>query len=143
MTAALLTFTCHAPSKAYPPSGLRRGMVNQSAQSGASATQAYEDFKRNYLGTESACEAEGVRFIPVVVEAHGGGWGHQAHKLWNELAKRKSAITGELESTVACQLLQSLSVILHRENARAILRRWPRPANADLVMLTAAVVANC
>ena len=117
-------------------------MVDNSAHNGASATLAYEDFKREYMDTGQACEAEGIKLIPVIVEAHGGGWGPLAHKVWNELAKRKSAITGELESTVACQLLQSLSIILHRENARAILRRWPSTSNASVPTLTASVVAN-
>ncbi len=81
--------------------------------------------------------------MPVVAEAHGGGWGPQAHKLWNELAKRKAALTGQLVSTVASHMLQSLSLILHRENARAILRRWPSPLSGSMPMLTAAVVATC
>jgi len=122
-------------------SGLRESIVSDSAIDGTSATQAYEDYKRSYLDTERLCEAEGIQFIPVIVEAHGGGWGAQAHKLWNELAKRKAALTGELESTVACELLQSLSIVLHRENARAILRRWPQPA-FDAPALSAAVVAS-
>ena len=36
----------------------------------------------------------------------------------------------ERESDVASMLLQSLGLILQRENARAILRRWPT-TNAD------------
>ncbi len=123
-------------------SGLRPGMVDNSAHNGASATLAYEDFKREYMDTGQACEAEGIKFIPVIVEAHGGGWGPLAHKVRNELAKRKSTITGELKSTVACQPLQSPSIILRRENARAILRRWPSTSNASVPTLTASVVAN-
>ena len=43
--------------------------------------------------------------------------------MWNEFAKRKCFITGGPESTVAVQLMQNLSQILHMENARVILRR--------------------
>ena len=94
------------------------------------------------MGTAQACEAEGIKFIPVIAEADGGGWGPKAHQLWNELAKRRSSITGEPESVVACQLLQTLGITLHRENARAILRRWPNPAyHGCRTILTAAVTA--
>ena len=81
-----------------------------------------------------------MSFIPIIAEAHGGGWGQEAHKVWNTLAKQKSAITGERESDVACMLLQSLGLILHRENARAILRRWPQ-AIADRSITAARVSA--
>ena len=124
-------------------SGLRDTVVERSAQNGTAASLVYEDFKREYLDTARACEDEGIKFIPMIIEADGGGWGPQAQKTWNELAKCKAAVTGELVSTVACQLLQSLSLILHRENARAIIRRWPTPPNASIPMLTAAVVASC
>ena len=104
-------------------SGLRDNVVRRSAVDGSSALSAYEDFKRSHNDTARACEAEGISFIPVVCEADGGGWSPAAHKTWNELAKRRCLITGEPESTVAVQLLQNLGLILHRENARAILRR--------------------
>ena len=55
-----------------------------------------------------------------------------------ELAKTKASCTGELESAVACQLLQTLGLILHKENARAILRRSAPLASVD--HLTLAVV---
>ena len=86
-------------------SGLRDIVVDRSAQNGTAAAVVYEDFKREYLDTERACEEEGIKFIPMIIEADGGGWGPQAQKTWNELAKCKAAITGELESTVARQLL--------------------------------------
>ena len=81
-------------------------------------------------------------FIPVVAEAHGGGWGQEAHRVWNALAKQKCSITGERESHVASMLLQSLGIILQRENARAILRRWPT-ANADRSIVDAGASALC
>ena len=67
-----------------------------------------------------------LRLIPIICEADGGGWGPAAHKVWGELAKHKSILTGKQSSTVATHILQSLGLILHRENARAILRRTPK-----------------
>ena len=57
------------------------------------------------------------------MEACGGGWGPQAHLVWAELAKCKSVVTGEPEAYTVTQLLQNLSMTLHRENARAVVRR--------------------
>ena len=107
-------------------SGLCRGIVERSALDGSAATKLYEEQKRTYMNTEAACQEEGITFLPIICEADGGGWGPTAHKVWSELAKHKALASGELDSTIVSQLLQSLGLILHRENARAILRRTPK-----------------
>ena len=123
-------------------SGLRDTVVRRSATDGTTAVCAYEDIKRSHLGTELACQSEGLTFIPVVVEADGGGWGPAAHKTWNQLAKHMSTMTGEDDSKIVVRLLQSLGLVLHRENARAIIRRLPMSTTqADVQMLAAA--AGC
>ena len=91
-----------------------------------------------HLDTETLCQQEGISFIPMVCEADGGGWGPAAHKAWSVLAKHKSYITGEHHSIIATRLLQSLGLILHRENARAILRRFPNVVGRDCSELLAA-----
>ena len=75
----------------------------------------------NNMHAVSVSKADGV----MVAEADGGGWGGEAYKVFEEFAKLKSALTGELENTCALQIQQSLNLVLHRENARAILRRHP------------------
>jgi len=117
-------------------------MVSRSARDGAAATLAYEDFKREYMDTENLCHAEGITFIPLIAEADGGGWGPAAHKVFNELAKLKSSISGESEDTCAIFMLRSLNIVLHRENARAILRRMPQPRLADSAILSASASAH-
>ena len=119
-------------------SGLRRDIVNSSAEDGSMATKNYETFKRTHLNTEAACLEEGITFIPVIFEADGGGWGPAAHKVWSELAKHKSLRSGEQSSIVVSRLLQSLGLILHRENARSILRRYPSDTGQDCRELLAA-----
>jgi len=123
-------------------SGLRGDVVSASAQDRSSAVTQYEDFKCEYLNTAERCAEEGIKFIPVVAEAHGGGWGNEAHKVWNALAKQKCSIIGERESDVASMLLQSLGLIIQRENASAILRSWPT-ANADRSIAAAGISASC
>ena len=122
-------------------SGLRSNMVSRSAEDGSAASKAYEVFKRTHLDTEAKCREEGVTFIPVICEADGGGWGPAAHKVWSELAKQKALASGELDSTIVSRLLQSLGLILHRENARSILRRSPTYTGQDCCELLAASAA--
>ena len=71
------------------------------------------------------CEEGGLSFIPMVVEAVGGSWGKSARCVWSSLAKSSALANGELETedTCAVMLQQRLSMILHKENARACLRR--------------------
>ena len=122
---------------------MRKDIIKRSAVDGTLATKAYEDRKISHLNTEALCQEEGVTFIPMVCEAQGGGWGPMAHKVWSELAKYKSLISGELNSIIVNQMLQSLSLILHRENARSILRRSPKYLGRnDNEILSASVFAD-
>ena len=72
------------------------------------------------------CQAQGITFIPMVMEAVGGSWGSVARGVWSALAKTSALASGELqtESTCAIFLRQRLSMTLHRENARACAKRF-------------------
>ena len=95
------------------------------------------------MNTEASCQEEGITFIPVVCEADGRGWGPSAHKVWSELAKHKALASGKQDSTIVSRLLQSLGLILHRENARSILRRSPSCKGVECSeLLTAAALCN-
>eukprot|EP00660_Eupelagonema_oceanica_P019071 gene19071-biopygen36140 len=59
-------------------SGLSMGALHASAQDGAAATTEYAARKRAFLETASHCTDEGLDFIPMIVEASGGGWGADA-----------------------------------------------------------------
>ena len=71
------------------------------------------------------CQQQGISFLPMVVEAVGGGWGKVARGVWSALAKSSALANGELETERSCAIMlrQRLSMTLHRENARACLRR--------------------
>jgi len=65
----------------------------------------------------------GLAFIPIVAEAHGGGWGTAAMKLWRALGAAAADKDGlECSRTIAL-LQQRLSATLQRENACAVVRR--------------------
>ena len=106
-------------------SGLQDNILVHSVSDKDAALDRYEDFKNSFKSTSNLCQQAGFSFIPMILEATGGGWGKQARAVWSELAKKHALATGELTSDKdsAFGLLQRLSLILHRENARAIMRR--------------------
>ena len=122
-------------------SGMRRDMLPKSAEDGTAAAKHYENFKRSYLDTEHSCKEEGITFIPLIIEADGGGWGPAATAVWSHIAKYKATLSGETVSTTATLMLQSLALILHRENARAILRRSQIGNSSELTELLGAYAA--
>ena len=123
-------------------SGLRTDRLREAARDPTSVTLQYESFKRSHLRTADHCRSEGMVFVPMVMEASGGGWGEDAAKTWSELAKTTALATGELRSNVLARILSSLSITLHRENARAILRRAPRTGHTGALHSAAATLAG-
>jgi len=129
-------------------SGLRADLLAASAASSSAPTERYEEFKRQHQDTARQCAEQGFTFLPMVVEAHGGGWGREARRAFGVLAKRVADATGEDAAVVADQQAQRLSVSLHRENARAVLRRLQTQsggagvAAARLAAATAASTAD-
>ena len=93
--------------------------------SGLRAGAVYEARKRTHLQTEQHCKAEGLQFVPLVAEASSGGWGPTAASTWRQLAGLIAARSGDSPGVETDRLLQSLSVVLQRENARAVLKRLP------------------
>ena len=106
-------------------SGLRLGLHTAAANPDG-VTCRYEDFKCHHQDTRADCLAQGISFIPMVLEAVGGGWGKMARCVWSELAKNSALANGELVSEGACAVMlrRWLSMGLHQENARACLRRF-------------------
>ena len=106
-------------------SGARLSSLVESASDRETVLTKYEDFKCSYKDTKTLCLAQGITFTPMIIKAVGGGWCKTARGVWSELAKSSALATGELETanTCAVMLLQRLSMTLHRENARACLKR--------------------
>ena len=77
----------------------------------------------------------------MVMEAVGGTWGADASKILSHLAKDKAIASGEKSETVLTHLIQNLGIILHRENARAVLKRLqPTPLDARPLLNAAAAI---
>ena len=104
-------------------SGLQQGNLRIVTNDGSKPVEDYEARKRTYQNTQAVCSASGFQFIPLVVEACGGGWAPAAVKAWKDLALALSTSSGDGASQEAERLYQALGITLHRENARAVLRR--------------------
>ena len=76
----------------------------------------------------------------MVMEAVGGTWGADASKILSHLAKDKAIASGEKSETDLTHLIQNLNIILHRENARAVLKRL-QPSQFDARPLLTAAAA--
>ena len=70
----------------------------------------------------------------MVIEGSAGVWSIEAEQVWHQIIRSTSSLTGETVSTLANSLYQSLSMILHRSNARAILKRTPYISSNDKIL---------
>ena len=104
-------------------SGLRSDRLQQVIQSTAQVFERYEETKRNHLRTDELCSAAGFAFVPMIMEAHGGAWSPTARSAMEWIARQKAAATGESFDATSLRFAQLLSCSLHRENARAVLKR--------------------
>ena len=109
-------------------SGMQSLVFRSAAAQPEVVFQRYEQMKREYKSTARICTDAGFHFVPLVYEAHAGGWSPLARATVDWLAKEAAASHGEEGPAVALRIAQRISATLHRENARAILRRSPQNA---------------
>ena len=107
-------------------SGLRSDRLVTAAADPTCVLASYEDYKRSYLNTERQCNEQGFHFMPFIMEAHGGGFALGARRLISFIAKVAAARNSEDVEIESAGLMRRISISIHRENARSILRRlWP------------------
>ena len=111
---AALDFAVTAPQQQTQLAG--------SQQVALAAATEYEILKRTHLGTASACQAQGIEFIPMVIETTGA-WGPAAHPVLHHLAKSASLRSGRSQGAELQLFLQVAAVAVRSANARAHLRR--------------------
>ena len=104
-------------------SAMRSSLLRESASSPELVFERYERHKREYQDTARLCEAAGLHFVPMVIEAHSGGWSPLARGVLDWIAQQAAATSNNEPATVALRIAQRMSTALHRENARAILKR--------------------
>ncbi len=83
----------------------------------------YDGMKRNFKDTAAICEAAAFKFVPLVVEADSGGWSPLTRATFDWISRIQAASHHEDAASVSLRIAQRISCTLHKENARAILRR--------------------
>ena len=107
---------------------VRPGTLRACAEAPEHVFLRYERHKREYKQTASSCEAAGFGFIPLIFEALGGGFSSTARGVLSWVARQAAAAHNSEPGTESLRVAQRISCTLHRENARAILRRSQPPA---------------
>ena len=104
-------------------SGMQSALFRAVADDPMVVFERHEQQKRNYLQTYDQCRRAGFRFKPMVLEAHAGGWSGAFRGRMGWLARAGAAVHSASPAAEALRIAQRISSSLHRENARAVLRR--------------------
>ena len=104
-------------------SGMRADLFREASRTPEEVFARYERHKRQHLQTAQVCETAGFEFVPMVLEAHAGGWSTTVRGILDWIAQQVSATQNEEAHNVSLRIAQRMSCTLHRENARAVLRR--------------------
>jgi hypothetical protein len=110
-------------------SGLRLDRLRNATENPEIVLTDYEQFKVDFIAagdTESTavlCRRQGITFIPMVIESHGGGWSKKARLIFDVIAKHVDAAWNTNAEAASLSIAQRLSTTLHRENARAVVMR--------------------
>ena len=115
-------------------SGLRADRVARALDGGEAVADDYAAEKSAFLDTARKCDEAAISFVPVVFEAHGGGWGSNARNCLGFLGHQLSAVGDWCPEGAALRLAQLVSCSLHRESARAILRRLAPPVDPGEIL---------
>ncbi len=99
------------------------GALRATARDPGKIFHEAERQKANHLGTAAACEGQGIVFKPLVLEALSGAFSPALREAVQWLAKQVAAANHAPTDQVSLLIAQRLSLSLHRESARAVLRR--------------------
>ena len=116
----------------------RLGTLGEAARSSLAAAIAYAETKRAHLDTAAACQAQGVRFVPLVVET-SGAW---EPEVLVQIARAVASREGEDPAALHAELLQELSVAVRSFRAKAALRRRAELAEASAPGIAQAAAAH-
>jgi len=105
-------------------SGMALSWIHRVARDPEGPTVVYEQHKREDRNTEAQCTAEGFMLLPFIVEAHSGSFGADAKKLLRQMGQRFASSSGGNVGSKVSELAMRIQATLHRETARAVLRRW-------------------
>ena len=102
-------------------------MVDQGPAAVKKHLASYAKYKREYLETAKVCDTQQLAFVPLVVDAHAGGWDEAVEDLLLNASARLTSSYRRVQSgpvlTPKEWLSQRLSVTIQLSTTRATLRR--------------------
>ena len=104
-------------------SGMRADIRQSTAQSPEGVFARCEERKNTFQQTLQQCTEQGSDFMPVVFKAHTGAWSGRARIFFDFLARSQLMKHRFVRECPWLRMPQRISITLHRENTRAILRR--------------------
>ena len=113
---------------------LRSSHLSSASPSVADVFHEVETRKRAFQDTASLVAERGATFCPLVLEACGGGWSQAFRSVVAWIASESRTARGLATASpmdTSLRIAQRISCTLHRENARAILRRSPGSVNGS------------
>jgi hypothetical protein len=112
-------------------SGLRRDRLARCLTSAESICEDYAETKREYKDTDKQVSEQGMKFTPIIFEAHAGGWGLAARQIIGSIAKHQEVAGRWFREGASLVIAQRVSMSLQRECARAVLRRLAPPEDTQ------------
>ena len=101
---------------------LQQALVGQVAREGSSGVQHSFNLKvRKY---SERCEAEGLQFIPIIVDTFGG-WHKDSLEALSKLGRQVGRQTGKEEEETVRQLRQRVAILFVRDNVTMFDSRSP------------------
>ena len=113
---------------------LRSSHFSSTSPSVADVFHEVETRKRAFQDTASLVAERGATFCPLVLEACGGGWSQALRNVVAWIASESRMARGPTAGSptdISLRSAQRISCTLHRENARAVLRRSPFSVNGS------------
>ena len=101
----------------------------------AGVFSSVESRKKAFLNTASQCAQAGISFCPLVIEAVGGGWLDSPRSVVAWIASESNRCSPARHSDASYKIAQRISSTLHRENARAVLKRAPEQSGTHCCSL--------
>ena len=101
---------------------LQQELVRKVARDGESGVQHSFNIKMGKYSDR--CEAEGIEFIPLIVDTFGG-WHKESLEVVSKLGRQVSRQTGKEEEEIVRQLRQRVAILLVRDNVNMFDSRTP------------------
>ena len=113
-------------------SGMQKDWIRKGPREAGNIFEFYEARKKEFDNTDDRCRQEQIMFIPLICEAHGGGWSPWLRKKPEEVSRAQWTDGTDGGATNSLRMAQRISVSLQGENARAVLRRLAVPEAPEL-----------